>query len=62
MIKVSKTNAMGKFLYINLHGFKDEQEQERLYQKIKLLTSNPNMTVSPPVWSWDDTLQTGGSP
>ena len=37
MIKVSKTKAMGKFLYINLDGFKDENEQELYYKKIQQL-------------------------
>ena len=37
MIKVHKTKASGKYLYINLHGFRDEIEQDIVYQKIKRL-------------------------
>ena len=35
MIKVSKTKAEGKFLYLNLMGFKDEAEQNIWFEKIK---------------------------
>lgn len=35
MIKVSKTKAEGKFLYLNLMGFKDETEQNVWFEKIK---------------------------
>ncbi|UVF62263.1 hypothetical protein [Nitrososphaeria virus YSH_1032793] len=37
MIQVSKTKAEGKYLYINLHGFKDEIEQEVYFKKIQQL-------------------------
>ena len=37
MIEVNKTTAEGKFLYINIKGFKDEAEHEQLFQKIKKL-------------------------
>jgi len=35
LIKVHKTKAKGQFLYINLHGFKDEEEQKQTYRRIK---------------------------
>ncbi len=37
MIKVFKTKAEGKYLYINLHGFKNEQEWDLMYKKINAL-------------------------
>ena len=37
MIKVSKTIAEGEHMYINLHGFKDETEQDIVFQKIQSL-------------------------
>ena len=40
MIKVSKTAAEGKHLYINLHGFKDEIEQDVIYKKIQDLVKD----------------------
>ena len=35
MIKVSKTKAEDRFLYINLHGFRDEAEWDLMYKKIQ---------------------------
>lgn len=35
MVKISKTKADGKFLYINLLDFKDEEEWNETYEKIK---------------------------
>jgi len=42
MIKVSKTKAEGKFLYINIHGFEDELEWDLLYKKIRTLLEKRN--------------------
>lgn len=39
MIKVSKTKAEGKHLYINLHGFKDEIDWDIMYKKIYRLVN-----------------------
>jgi len=36
-IKVSKTLADGKFMYINLHGFKDQEEQDKIFKQIQVL-------------------------
>jgi|DEB0MinimDraft_10_1074344.scaffolds.fasta_scaffold419993_1 hypothetical protein len=35
MIKISKTKADGKFLYINIHGFRDDAECDLVYKKIR---------------------------
>lgn len=37
MIEVHKTKAKGKFLYINLHGFSDEVQQDLIFKKIQKL-------------------------
>jgi hypothetical protein len=34
-IKVNKTTVENKFHYINLHGFKDKAERDRLFIKIE---------------------------
>ena len=56
MIKVSKTKAMGKFLYINLSGFKDEDEQELLYKKIQQLIKDSSGRIK--VYWWKIYFQT----
>ena len=39
-IKVSKTKADGKHLYINILGFKDEKDWDSLYKDIQVLLLN----------------------
>jgi hypothetical protein len=48
MIKISKTKAEGKFLYINIHGFRDDAECDLVYKKIRdgvILEQNSKMRV-----------------
>lgn len=39
-IKVSRTKADGKHLYINILGFKDEKDWDSLYKNIQVLLLN----------------------
>ena len=39
-VRVSKTKADGKHLYINILGFKDEKDWESLYKDIQVLLLN----------------------
>jgi len=52
MISVSKTVVRGKghaddqkFLYINLHGFKDELEHDIVYQQIQDLLKSRKVRI-----------------
>jgi len=45
MIKVSKTKAEDRFLYINLHGFRDEADWDLIYKKIQDLVYEHNSKV-----------------
>ena len=42
MAKVSKTLAAGKFRYINVLDIETDDEQERLFQKIKKIVEAEN--------------------
>jgi len=39
-VRVSKTKADGKHLYINILGFKDEKDWDSLYKDIQVLLLN----------------------
>lgn len=35
MIKVSKTKADGKYIYINIHGFSDDAEWDMIHKRVQ---------------------------
>jgi len=44
-IKVSKTDARGKYLYINLSGFRDKAQRQIVFEKIEQLVKDSNTKV-----------------
>lgn len=45
-VKVFKTDAMdGKFLYINLHGFRDKAHRQAIFEKIEKIVKDANTKV-----------------